>query len=143
MGRGGTRALRDTFLGSTAERASAAGSSRSWRSGWPLARRTATRQIAKLLAASLAQAKVRPAEAPPWKTHVRCGSPRLVIEKAVKKADSDLLVLGTHGDSGVAHVFLGTVAGDVLREVANTSSAATAASTQRGSWFIRSPPRAG
>ncbi|WP_437797078.1 universal stress protein [Sorangium sp. So ce693] len=79
---------------------------------------TATQQIVKLLAASLARAKVRPAEAPPWKMHVRCGSPRLVIEKAVKKADSDILVLGTHGYSGVAHAFLGTVAGDVLREVA-------------------------
>lgn len=27
-------------------------------------------------------------------------------------------MLGTHGYSGVAHVLLGTVAGDVLREVA-------------------------
>ena len=50
--------------------------------------------------------------------HVQCGSARLVIEKVVKKADTDLLVLGTHGYSGVAHVLLGTVAGDVLREVA-------------------------
>jgi nucleotide-binding universal stress UspA family protein len=41
-----------------------------------------------------------------------------VVERAVKKADSDLLVLGTHGYSGVAHAFLGTVAGDVLRAVA-------------------------
>lgn len=41
-----------------------------------------------------------------------------MIEKVVKKADTDLLVLGTHGYSRVAHVLLGTVAGDVLREVA-------------------------
>jgi nucleotide-binding universal stress UspA family protein len=40
-----------------------------------------------------------------------------VISKAVKKADTDLLVLGTHGYSGVAHMFLGSVAGDVLRDV--------------------------
>jgi nucleotide-binding universal stress UspA family protein len=40
-----------------------------------------------------------------------------VIKRAIKKADTDLLVLGTHGYSGLAHVFLGTVAGDVLREV--------------------------
>ncbi|WP_437954956.1 universal stress protein [Sorangium sp. So ce119] len=182
MGRGGGRALRDTFLGSTAERVIRRGQlpvlavrlapraaysrpavaldleqgstdvlalmlrliptprpratvihafdtpyrglaypslseedAEAWRSELE---RTATQQMAKLLAASLAQAKVRPAEAPPWKTHVRCGSPRRVIEKAVKKAESDLLVLGTHGYSGVAHVVLGTVAGDVLRQVA-------------------------
>lgn len=78
----------------------------------------ATHQIAKLLAASLVRANVSPAEAPTWKMHAQCGSARLVIEKVVKKADTDLLVLGTHGYSGVAHVLLGTVAGDVLREVA-------------------------
>jgi len=78
----------------------------------------AAHHIAKLLAAALARASVSPADAPSWKVHVQCGSARLVIEKVVKKADSDLLVLGTHGYSGIAHVLLGTVAGDVLREVA-------------------------
>jgi nucleotide-binding universal stress UspA family protein len=77
----------------------------------------ASRELAKLLATSLARAKVLPKDAPLWKTHLRYGSPRIVIEKAVKKADTDLLVLGTRGYSGVAHLFLGTVAGDVLREV--------------------------
>lgn len=81
-------------------------------------REKALREIEKLLATSLAQAKVAPIDAPSWKTHVRYGSPRTVIEKAVKKGEADLLVLGTHGHSGVAHAFLGTVAGDVLREVA-------------------------
>lgn len=80
--------------------------------------RKATHRIAKLLAAALARASVSPADAPSWKMHVQCGSARLVIEKIVKKVDSDLLVLGTHGYSGVAHVVLGTVAGDVLRQVA-------------------------
>ncbi|WP_438040588.1 universal stress protein [Sorangium sp. So ce128] len=183
MGRGGSRALRDTFLGSTAERVIRRGQlpvlavrlapraaysrpavaldleqgstdvlalmlrliptprprvlvihafdtpyrgviypslseedAEAWRSELEQA---ATQQIVKLLAASLARAKARPAGVPPWKMHVRCGSARRVIEKAVKKADSDLLVLGTHGYSGVAHAFLGTVAGDVLREVAS------------------------
>lgn len=182
MGRGGSRALRDTFLGSTAERvirrgqlpvlavrlAPRAGYTRpavaldldsgsvdvlalmlrlippprprvamihafdtpyqgmiypslseehaeEWRDELG---QNATHQIAKLLAAALARASVSPAEAPIWKMHVQCGSARLVIEKVVKKADTDLLVLGTHGYSGVAHVLLGTVAGDVLREVA-------------------------
>jgi nucleotide-binding universal stress UspA family protein len=87
------------------------------RSGGELGQK-ATHQIAKLPADALARAGVAPADAPSWKKHVQCGSARLVIEKVVKKADSDLLVLGTHGYSGVAHALLGTVAGDVLREVA-------------------------
>jgi len=81
-------------------------------------RKKALREIGKLLATSLAQAKVAPIDAPSWRTHLRYGSPRTVIEKAVKKGDADLLVLGTHGHCGVAHAFLGTVAGDVLRQVA-------------------------
>lgn len=79
----------------------------------------ASQQLARLLAAALARAKVAPEEAPQWKTDVRYGSPRTVIEKAVEKADTDLLVLGTKGHAGVAHMFLGTVAGDVLRAVAS------------------------
>jgi len=77
-----------------------------------------TQDVAKLLSTSLAQAKISPEQAPRWTMHIRYGSPRLVIEKAVKRADTDLLVLGTHGYRGVAHVFLGTVAGEVLRDVA-------------------------
>jgi len=79
--------------------------------------RKATREIAAVFADALARSKVPPGEAPLWRAHVQCGSARMVIEKAVKRAESDLLVLGTHGYSGVAHAFLGTVAGDVLREV--------------------------
>jgi nucleotide-binding universal stress UspA family protein len=52
-----------------------------------------------------------------WKGHVRHGFPQAVIEKAVEHEETDLLVLGTQGHAGLAHVFLGTVAGDVLREV--------------------------
>lgn len=78
----------------------------------------ASRRLAKLLTASLTRANVHPGDAPTWKHHLRPGSARLVIEKVVKKAETDLLVLGTHGYTGIAHVFLGTVAGDVLREVA-------------------------
>ena len=78
----------------------------------------AKQRVAKLLASSLARATVRRENAPRWKLHVRCGSARLVIERAVKQAGNDLLVLGTHGHSGVAYALLGTVAGDVLREVA-------------------------
>lgn len=78
----------------------------------------AARQITTLLAATLAQARVSAADAPTWKTYVCCGSARHLIEKTVKKVDSDLLVLGTRRHTGIAHALLGTVAGDVLREVA-------------------------
>jgi nucleotide-binding universal stress UspA family protein len=78
-------------------------------------RASATQGLGKLLATAVAKAGVRPAHAPSWKTIVRYGSPRLVVEKATKRADTDLLVLGTHGYSGAAHVLLGTVAGDLLR----------------------------
>lgn len=75
----------------------------------------ATRELEKLLATALAKAHVRPEEGLFWKTHVRCGSPRIVVEKAVKKAETDLLVMGSRGYSGAAYVLLGTVAGDLLR----------------------------
>ena len=81
-------------------------------------RQKALRNIAKLLATSVAQAKLPPGDAPSWTMHVNRGLARTIIAKAVKKAETDLLVLGTHGYSGVAHAFLGTVAGDALREVA-------------------------
>jgi nucleotide-binding universal stress UspA family protein len=77
----------------------------------------ATAELKRLLAAALAKAGVRTEDAPHVKTHVRYGSPRLVVEKAVEKASTDLLVLGTHGYSGAAYIFLGTVAGDLLRAV--------------------------
>jgi nucleotide-binding universal stress UspA family protein len=73
----------------------------------------ASRKIAKVFDSALP-----PAAALRWKPHVRAGSARLVIGKAVRRADNDLLVLGTHGHTGLAYVVLGTVAGDVLREVA-------------------------
>lgn len=78
-------------------------------------RSQAAHELGKLLAAALAKAAARPDELPRWKTQVRYGAPRLVVEKATKKADTDLLLLGTHGYSGVAYVLLGTVAGDMLR----------------------------
>lgn len=78
-------------------------------------RSSATHELATLLATALAKAGVREQDRPFWKTHVRYGSPRMVVEKAIKKAETDLLVLGTHGYSGAAHMLLGTVAGDLLR----------------------------
>jgi nucleotide-binding universal stress UspA family protein len=78
-------------------------------------RSNATRELAKLLATALAKANVGAEEGRFCKTHVLHGSPRIVVEKVVKKSEADLLVLGTRGHSGVAYVLLGTVAGDLLR----------------------------
>jgi nucleotide-binding universal stress UspA family protein len=80
--------------------------------------RKARQQLAKLLSETLARAGIASKDAPSWKLQVRLGSARLVIPRAVGQARADLLVLGTHGHAGLAHAFLGTVAGDVLREVA-------------------------
>lgn len=80
-------------------------------------RQKALKALMRLVATTLTQARVLPKDAPVWKTYLRYGSPRSIIEKTVKTLGTDLLVLGTHGHTGVAHAFLGTVAGDVLREV--------------------------
>jgi nucleotide-binding universal stress UspA family protein len=79
--------------------------------------RTAAPKIAELVARALRTQKRKPSDAPEFRTYVRYGDPRSVIKNAVRKLGTDLLLLGTHGHAGVAHVFLGTVAGDVLRDV--------------------------
>ena len=52
-----------------------------------------------------------------WRAYVRAGTPRTVIPKLVEQLHADVLVLGTRGRVGLAYAFLGTVAGDVLRDV--------------------------
>jgi nucleotide-binding universal stress UspA family protein len=39
----------------------------------------------------------------------------LSLQEAASKADADLIVMGTHGRTGLAHVFLGSVAERTLR----------------------------
>lgn len=80
-------------------------------------RRLASQKVEQLLAGAVARAKLHPLDAPIWKTHIQRDAPKLVIEKAVKKAETDLLVLGTRGRSGLAHAFLGSMAGEALRSV--------------------------
>jgi len=180
MGRGGGRALRDTFLGSTAERVMRIGrlpvlavrlaprtpyrrpamaidldESASGVFAWLLRmlppprprvevihafdspyesmvypslpedeveeRRAGLRQgaavkLGGLLTTALADAGLAARDAP-WKMHIRHGSPRVLVTKAVKQGNIDLLALGSHGYSGLAHVLLGSVAGDLLRDV--------------------------
>jgi nucleotide-binding universal stress UspA family protein len=76
-------------------------------------RQSALTEIAGMLRKTL------PAEeAARWQVQAKLGSPRAVLLKAVKQEHPDLLALATHGYSGAAHAFLGTVAGDMLRHVA-------------------------
>jgi nucleotide-binding universal stress UspA family protein len=51
----------------------------------------------------------------PARVLVRTGDPRQAILNAAVQQDCDLLALGTHGRTGLAHVFLGSVAEGVLR----------------------------
>ncbi|MFO7566167.1 MAG: universal stress protein [Enhygromyxa sp.] len=80
--------------------------------------RKARGEIKQLLDTVLERAEVPRKEQPRWKIQLRLGSARTVIERIVEQSRADLLVLGTHGRAGLTHAFLGTVAGDVLREVA-------------------------
>jgi nucleotide-binding universal stress UspA family protein len=48
-------------------------------------------------------------------TIVRTGSPVLEIIDVARKLDVDLIVISTHGRTGLKHVFLGSVAEDVVR----------------------------
>ena len=43
------------------------------------------------------------------------GAVREVIGRQVSRLNPDLLVIGTHGRTGVAHAFLGSVAEDLLK----------------------------
>jgi nucleotide-binding universal stress UspA family protein len=81
-------------------------------------RQRALDKLTQRLATALARSKVQANESPSWRIRVRLGDPRSVIRKTVTKDHTDLLALATRGNRGVAHALLGTVAGDVLRQVA-------------------------
>ncbi|MFO0660701.1 MAG: universal stress protein [Polyangiaceae bacterium] len=49
------------------------------------------------------------------KIYVAFGSPAIAIVDEAKKLDADLIVMGTHGRSGLAHLFVGSVAERVVR----------------------------
>jgi nucleotide-binding universal stress UspA family protein len=53
--------------------------------------------------------------APPARIVLREGDARQAILDAAAQHDPDLLALGTHGRSGLAHVLLGSVAEAVIR----------------------------
>jgi nucleotide-binding universal stress UspA family protein len=77
----------------------------------------ATVKLASLVGVALARENAPPRDAPSWESYVRYGSPRTVVEKAIRKNATDLLLLGTRGYSGATYVWLGSVAGDLLRQV--------------------------
>ena len=79
-------------------------------------RLAAQQELAGLLAKALTKVNVRPEDMPTWKTYVWHGSPLVVVQRVMKRAETDLLVLGTRGYSGAAYAFLGTVAGELLRQ---------------------------
>jgi universal stress protein A len=74
-----------------------------------LARRSATRR----LAAVLARVKREPVRA---KSIFVEGVPASEIFRAARRAHADLIVMGTHGRTGVSRLFLGSVAERVVRE---------------------------
>lgn len=77
-------------------------------------RAEATRELQELLAEASAKVGLPATSHPTWRTLIQLGPPRRVVERATKRADTDLLVLGTRA-STAAYVFLGTVGGDLLR----------------------------
>ncbi len=80
-------------------------------------REDALRDVARFMATTLEELTDLPEDELSWRPHVRWGSPRREIPRIVTHTRADLLVLGTHGRAGLAHALLGSVAGDVLREV--------------------------
>lgn len=55
------------------------------------------------------------ARVPDAKTLIREGSPRPVIVEAAVELECQMIVMGTHGRSGLAHLLLGSVAEYVVR----------------------------
>lgn len=52
-----------------------------------------------------------------WSTLIEKGEPLDVITDAVQKVSPDLLLMGTHGRSGIVNILLGSVTENVLRSV--------------------------
>ena len=49
-------------------------------------------------------------------THVELGRPYVEIVRYARKVSADLIVIGTHGRSGLSHVLLGSVTEKVVRK---------------------------
>lgn len=55
------------------------------------------------------------ARVPGARSMIREGSPRAVILEVAREVGADLIVMGTHGRTGLTHVFFGSVAEHVVR----------------------------
>ena len=51
-----------------------------------------------------------------FKIHTRKGPPFLEIINAARELDSDLIVMGTHGRTGIDHILFGSTAEKVVRK---------------------------
>lgn len=71
-------------------------------------RETATKQIESLAGSEI------PAEVP-RRTLIRVGRPFHEITEAAKELETDLIILATHGRTGLKHMLLGSTAENVMR----------------------------
>jgi universal stress protein A len=77
---------------------------------WLVEERDAARRELERLPGVQAQANVSVLR------EVRSGSPLVEIVQYAREANIDLIVMGTHGRSGLAHLLLGSVAENVVRQ---------------------------
>lgn len=77
---------------------------------------TAYRQMVDALRAEAREGMARLSKSyPQARTLIREGSPRTAVLEAARELGSDLIVMGTHGRTGLAHIFFGSVAEYVVR----------------------------
>jgi nucleotide-binding universal stress UspA family protein len=74
-------------------------------------------RIDELIASALRQAGASPSAADNWKYVLPAGPARTIVPRETNRMKADLLVLGTRGRSGISFAYLGSVAGDLLRNV--------------------------
>jgi nucleotide-binding universal stress UspA family protein len=75
----------------------------------PKLRASAERTLSQMPDASWASGR-------PIVRHVRRGHPFLEIVRYAKETEIDLIIIGTHGRTGLVHVLLGSVAERVVRK---------------------------
>ena len=84
-----------------------------WTDAWPL---TVSQWEAKLQSdAEQHLQRVAAQQTGPIETLVRWGDPAMVICEVARTRPCDLIVMSTHGRTGLAHVFIGSVAERVVR----------------------------
>ena len=79
----------------------------------PAMQETLVAEAARKLSGLLARAE---GKGIPARSEVRLGRPAEVIREVANKEACDLIVMATHGRTGMAHVLLGSVAEKIVRE---------------------------